>query len=204
MKVRELLLHNRLFRHGWQRYELWRWRWASRPASPPHLFKQSVVRDYARRFALRIFVETGTYHGEMLATQKEFFNQLFSIELDRQLYRRARKRFALDEHVFVVPGDSAFVLPFVLNKVSGPALFWLDAHAMIDGVQGELLTPIREELRAILEHGPLSDDVILIDDARLFGSAQDYPSVREVEEIVHHYYPRWYVGVEDDIIRIHQ
>lgn len=34
-------------------------------ASPPHSLKATMVREYAKRFSLSTFVETGTCYGEV-------------------------------------------------------------------------------------------------------------------------------------------
>ena len=47
----------------------------------------------------------------------------------------------------------------------------------------------------------MRDHVVLIDDARLFGSG-DYPTVDELAADVQGARPEWSVAVEDDIIRI--
>jgi len=33
---------------------------------PPHVFKQKVVKSYAKKFSIEIFLETGTFLGDMV------------------------------------------------------------------------------------------------------------------------------------------
>ena len=47
-------------------YYYWRLR-GSPMRHVPHLVKQRTLRDYARRYALRVMVETGTNLGQMIA-----------------------------------------------------------------------------------------------------------------------------------------
>ncbi len=42
------------------------WERQGRPVPPPHVVKQRVLRGYAERYHLNIFVETGTYRGDMV------------------------------------------------------------------------------------------------------------------------------------------
>src|SRR4051812_14464815 len=71
--------------HGWEA--------AGRPMPPPHVVKQRMLRDCAQKHGLKIFVETGTYYGDMLAALKGDFRVLYSVELSPRLYRQAKRRF---------------------------------------------------------------------------------------------------------------
>lgn len=182
--------------------ELAAWYRDGRPAPPPPAAKQRIVADHAKRFRCQCLVETGTYRGDMVEAQKRRFRQIFTIELDARLYERAVARFRADRHVVVLQGDSGRLLPAVISRLEGPTLFWLDGHYS-GGLtaRGESDTPVVQELAAILAD-PSSTHVVLIDDARCFGSG-DYPSVDEIRRRVQLARPGWSVQVEDDIIRIH-
>ena len=179
------------------------WRLTSRGNTPPPLFKQRLVKSYARRFGLDVLVETGTFHGDMLDACRGEFRKLYSIEVNKQLYLSARERFARCPQITLVPGDSALVLPVVLKAVDGPALFWLDAHAM-QGMSNRSLpvTPIVDELNQVLDSG-IGKYVVLIDDARLFTGGAAYPSLAEVESLVRSRSPGCVFAVKDDVVRIH-
>ena len=47
------------------------WRISGRPVPPPHIFKVRVLKDYAKNYSLRTFVETGTYKGAMIEALKD-------------------------------------------------------------------------------------------------------------------------------------
>ena len=185
-----------------QRLELVLWRARRRPASPPPLFKQRIAGAYAERFSCEIFVETGTFLGDMVFAVRDRFATLYSIELDPWLFQRARARFQEDRHVHIVPGDSYETLSLILPKIDRPALFWLDAHQMVGGVRGVQTTPVAKELEDILQSA-LPEYVLLIDDARLF-TGGDYPALEEVEERIRERHPCWVFEVEHDIIRSHR
>ena len=175
----------------------------SRGNTPPPLHKQRLVKSYARRFDLDVLVETGTFHGDMLAACRNDFRKLYSIEVNEYLYLRARKRFTGCPQITLVPGDSAAVLPIVLKAVDGPALFWLDAHAMRGMPDPDRpITPIIDELNQVLDSA-VDKYVILIDDVRLFTGVSAYPSLREVEDLVRGRFPDWIFEVKDDVVRIH-
>jgi len=75
-----------------------------------------------------VFVETGTYLGEMINAQEGNFDRLLTVELDPELYRKAVRRFRRLAQVSVFQGDSSVELPKMVAAVNEPAIFWLDAH----------------------------------------------------------------------------
>jgi hypothetical protein len=160
---------------------------------------------YAARFSISTMVETGTYLGFMVSAVKRFFWQIYSIELDEDLYRRAKSKFVRFRHVHFLQGDSAQVLTGVLDRIHEPCLFWLDAHYS-GGItaKGDLETPVVQELRQILSHSLVAQHVILIDDARNFVGANDYPTLQQVKNLVRTMCPYLVMTVNDDIIRIHR
>lgn len=167
----------------------------------PHVIKQNNIRKYRDAYRFQVFVETGTYLGDMVEAQKGRFRQIISIELGKDLHQKALRRFESDPQVTLLQGDSGVLLKEVIKNLDEPALFWLDGH-FSSGItaKSDKNTPVVEELKAILSssinHG------ILIDDARLFSGHDDYPSIDELCFLVKEYAPRRKVEVADDIIRI--
>lgn len=178
------------------------WREAGKPAPAPPAVKRRIVREVARRYHLRILVETGTYLGDTVAAVKGAFDEIYSIELGLDLFQHARKRFAEDRHVVLLQGDSGDKLAEVLPKLRRPCLFWLDAHYSRGATaRGSLQTPIEKELALIAAHPLRRKHVILVDDARHFTGDGDYPKLAALQA--------WaakagldHFAVEDDIIRI--
>jgi hypothetical protein len=166
---------------------------------PPRTVKAAAVRRHATA-ARSVFVESGTFFGDMVAAVRPDFARLFSIELSGRLARRAQRRFAADAAVTILSGDSGALLGPLLLSVNAPAVLWLDGH--YSGwltARGETDTPVRREIEAALDSGT-SDDVILIDDARLFGAHPAYPSIDEVLALVRSHRPSWRLRVEDDVV----
>ncbi len=176
------------------------WLSQGKPIPPPHAIKQRTLWMLARRFRTRIFVETGTYRGNMLEALKYRFDQLYSIELSQPLHEAARQRFQGDRQIRLLQGDSGEVLPTVIAELQEPALFWLDGHYS-EGVtaKGSKETPIQEELEHIFG-SKVSGHVVVIDDARCFGSEPDYPTLEQVRDLAaKHSYD---YSVEADSIRL--
>ncbi len=180
-----------------------KWQQSDKLISTLHTMKQMTVKAYADKYGADVFVETGTYLGEMLDAVKYSFKKLYSIELSPDLYERTAKKFARHKHITVLEGDSPMVLPEILNQIYEPCLFWLDAHYS-EGitVRGDKETPILGELERIFSH-PIEGHIILIDDARFFTGQNDYPALEELKELVLRRYPTFVFDVKDDIIRIH-
>ena len=175
-------------------FVMWKLKGSPRP-KVPHLIKQRAVREYAERFHLPVLIETGTQYGQMVNAMKNRFREIYSIELDDTNYAMAVKNFARQKHIHLLHGDSAVELPKLLKSISEPCIFWLDGHSDE--------TPIMDELRAVFSHGPYKH-VILIDDARCFGTSKLYPTLEAVKEMTAQYWPGATVEARDNVIRIHQ
>jgi hypothetical protein len=190
----------RKWKHRW---DVVLWKRRGKRAPVPHLVKQAIVREHAKQFELRTLVETGTYLGDMVWATIDIFDEIYSIELDEFLFRRAQAQFSNFDHVRILQGESVGALPEVLTRITRPCLFWLDAHYS-GGVtaRGTTETPIMEELECILG-APSMNHVMLIDDARCFVGANGYPTMEQVKELVARKRPGWLFESADDIIRVH-
>jgi hypothetical protein len=189
--VKKILAHTPLYdpaRKWWialqEKNKIAEWEKAGRPAPPPHAIKRQMILQTAEQHGLKVFVETGTYYGDMIDAVKNSFDEVYSIELSQELFAKAKKRFRNDSHVQLLQGDSGTQLGGLLSKLNHPALFWLDSHYSW-GVtaRGEKDTPIFEELTHIFS-GKKAGHVIVIDDARWFGTIPAYPPMKELEEFV--------------------
>lgn len=188
----------------WHEINRRKWELAGRPIPTPHAVKQMTIKEYADQYGTDIFVETGTYLGEMLDAVKYSFKKIYSIELSAELSKRAEKKFSRHKHIEIFEGDSSAVLSEILNYINEPCLFWLDAHYS-EGItaRGEKETPILDELKRIFNHS-INNHIILIDDARCFKGQGDYPALEELKELIINRYPDFVFTVKDDIIRAHR
>lgn len=185
--------------------KLHKWECNKLTPSMPHLGKQNIVLEYTKRFPSKVFIETGTYKGDMVYAVLPHFEKIYSIELDKTLSEKAQKRFAGYRSVSVVQGSSKDVLPEILRDVKQSCLFWLDAHYSGGRTaKGDTETPIMQELECILSHSYAADHVILIDDARCFVGGNDYPLIKEVECYILSKFPNWVFYIKDDIIQAHK
>lgn len=160
------------------------WLANGKPNPPPHQVKQENINEHAAKYGLKILVETGTYHGDMIDLLRNDFDQLYSIELSKQYFEAAKQRFKNNKHITIMQGDSGEKLGELVPQLTRSALFWLDGHYSAGNTaKGIEDTPILRELSHIFS-SPVTGHVILIDDARLFGSDPGYPSLETVKNHV--------------------
>lgn len=173
------------------------WKRRGSPLPPPPVVKQQMLLGLARRYSLRLFVETGTSFGDMVRAMIPHFDRIWTIELGDQLYAEAQEKFRDERKVQLIHGDSGRELGRLLPQLDAPALFWLDATS----ARGEKDTPILEELDHILGAAD-TRHVVVIDDARLFGTDPAYPTLDTVAAFVKSRSPQRRMLIDCDGIQI--
>ena len=160
--------------------------------------KIELIRSYAKHPTL---VETGSAHGPTVAGLLRDFDRIFTVDIAADNYETCILRFWNEPHVTVLHGDSAVWIVHILHNHPEPAVFWLDAHYDYDGRadrRGSKDTPIEDELFAVLSRG--RDDVVLVDDARLFGDKPGYPTVDHIASVAGFHGFRFELA--DDVMRL--
>lgn len=169
-------------------------------ALPPPSVKLAILERNIPSPRPRVFVETGTYHGETVAAMKPLYASVISIEIDDTLYRKACERFARDANVKIVHGDCIQQLPGILAALREPAVFWLDGHYSGAGTgKGVVADPILTSLDQIAAH-PVKEHVIFIDDARTFDGRDGRPDLSEVLSRLKKINSRYILRVQGDIV----
>lgn len=148
-------------------------------------------------------IETGTYLGQTVDDLENAFANLYSIELEKTLFQKAKRIFSKSKNIKIIRGDSAQMLPILLRRINKPCLFWLDAHYS-GGItaKGTKETSIMQELAAISKN-KIKRHIILIDDAREFTGKGDYPTIKKLETFVNKNFPNYRIKVKSDIIRVY-
>lgn len=175
---------------------------------PPSFIKEDTIKKYAKRFKPRVFVETGTYYGEMINAVKYLFSRVISVELDRELYEKSKERFKDYPNIEIFNGDSSDILLKILPQIKETILFWLDAHfCSLNTAGGGMSCPLIDELDVI--HSYKGDKYIFIDDARLFLSPppkphpiDEYPIIWDVLKKLQSESSNYVVIFEDVIISV--
>lgn len=179
--------------------QLEQWQRSSRDGPPPHAVKQAHVLAIAREYGLNTFVETGTLFGDMIEAIRPHFGKIYSIELSAYYHKIASARFVGDCKITIIRGNSGEKIKDVLAELDDPALFWLDAHySGGTTARGATDTPIMQELEAILDH-PVPH-VILVDDARCFGTDPAYPTMEHLSDFLDAHSGNWRMAKRDGIL----
>lgn len=157
-------------------------------ASLPLEILQKYKKDFAK------FFETGTSEGD--STQAAIdagFGEIFTVEFDKETYKRAFARFEGKPNVHVYNSESVGALTAVLPFVEAPILFFLDAHADC----GAECSPMLKELNAIKGHKyPVS---IMIDDMRLIGHGKwDQFTLNQVIDSLYQINPSFEIVFEEN------
>jgi glycosyltransferase involved in cell wall biosynthesis len=169
------------------------------PIPDDHIANPRRKRDMLARLAddhvIVDVVETGSGVGDLTEWLRHAFRNVYTVELDPRSYETVRDRFAAVRNVHPWRGHSADYLSNLVTTY--PVLFFLDAHysgpGTARGDDGD--TPVLVELKAIYRDG--QDHVVVIDDARLFGTDPAYPTPIEVGQAVS---PRRVTFADDMII----
>lgn len=127
----------------------------------------------------RVFIETGTFLGESVEFALDLpFRAWHSVELSEELHEAAQARFSNVPDLALHRGDSAVVIPEILEDLREPAVFWLDAHyCFLDTARGPKDCPLVEEVEAIARHEQDTglEHVVLVDDYHILGTSSSSP-----------------------------
>ncbi len=146
---------------------------AGRSGLPPPWAKRAHLLTLLRERGHSVFVESGTYLGDTVAYMAKHAEQVVSVELHDELWRRAVERFAEVPNVDIQHGDGLDLVPSIVAQLAAPPLIWLDGHYSGEGTAlGRENEPAAAILGSLGGVSPAGTTVV-IDDLRLFGTG-DY------------------------------
>jgi len=117
----------------------------------------------------KTFVETGTLYGDTMNNMAGLFDKLYSIEIDKVLYDKAKQKFSDHSKMEFIHGDSSIELKELIGNLKSNTVFFLDGHYSAGVTSyGIKHVPLYEELSSI-EKLFSHNAIIIIDDVRLFG-----------------------------------
>ncbi len=175
--------------------------------------ESTLKLDTLKKFAgNKIYIESGTGDGESVEIALlAGFERVITIEAAPRMFKLACKRFAFEEKILCVLGDSGTVLPDLLRSIDEPVTFFLDAHwsvgepALPEGVSK---CPVLEDLIAIRNHS-IKTHTIMVDDMRYFRylKVEAWGEIRigAILEILMQINPKYHIAfepgfVENDIL----
>jgi len=164
-----------------------------------HGDKVELIGRYLADSGLTTMVETGLYGGGGSGMNFPQLDEYLIIDKDPENCRVARENFP-PPRTHVLCGDSGALLEYAVAHLTGPALFWLDAHLVVDIDETDALDewpcPLMRELAALNGWLYAPESTVLIDDVRLLGS-YGWPARPDVLAQL----DAWVVEDRDDVIR---
>jgi len=154
-----------------------KWRRSNYESPSPQYVKIRILKSNSLQNAT--WIETGTYLGDTTSKLSKIAKQVISIEPQLELSLFAASRLKRRTNVEIINATSESCIAKVLDRVNGPACFWLDGHYSGDVTfQGSEISPIATELAAISNYLKSHKVVVFVDDFRLFvnSAATGYPS----------------------------
>ncbi len=153
-------------------------------------------------FVKRYFVETGSFVGDGIEEAlRAGFAEIRSVTLEEAQYIYCQERFKDHPNVHLYHGDSGRVLEEMIRSIDEPVTFWLDAHNDGDVLPQGTNTPILRELDAIRRH-PIKTHTILIDDVRLFNTAQfDWITLATIIRKIYEINPQYRITYLDGFVK---
>lgn len=144
--------------------------------------RDSEVQKLISGTEIKTFVETGTRYGWTLSNIAHLFDSCHSIEINEYWHNTTKNglhgpqfpNLSERDNITFHLGDSAIVLPELLDQLQEPLLIFLDAHYMSAGptpVRGVVDVPLYEELDAIVNH-PFPD-IVVVDDIHVCGASSE-------------------------------
>lgn len=173
--------------------------WASEVCKPHSKTKFEVIKKIKKECEAKTLVETGTYLGVTARRSSNLFENVFTIELSKELANRARKKFRNIDNIEVVQGDAVEKISGVLEKNRCQrALVFLDAHySGGETTYGDVPEPALKELGNIEQYdGKVR--AIIIDDFLDFGTNEGFPEKSELIKRVEDLFPKekgWEIGI---------
>ena len=160
-----------------------------------------VLKKYASN---KIYIESGTGDGEsVVLALNAGFERIITIEAAPRMFEIACNRFADEEKILCVLGDSGAVLPEIIRSIDEPITFFLDAHWSIgepELPEGVSKCPLLNDLIAIRNHS-IKTHTILIDDMRYFQKAgiEKWGNIRigDILEVIMQINPEFLISFED-------
>ncbi|MBT4735521.1 MAG: hypothetical protein HOO10_11055 [Candidatus Marinimicrobia bacterium] len=166
----------------------------------PYQIKQFLISHYQLVNSINTLIETGTYKGNTIHAFVYQFKNIYSFELDYDLWRFCKARFRKHSNVHLIRGDSSIELPKLLENINDRVIFWLDGHYSGPGTaRGNINTPVIKELHSIKNHF-IKNHIILIDDAQYFIGLNDYPTIKKIKNMLHEINPQYTIKIKYDII----
>lgn len=165
---------------------------------------KELVSEIKKNYQVNNFIETGTYLGGTSHWASGLFKEVHTIEISEEIYKETSAKFKDVKNMHCYLGDSRDMMPGIIDKLEGPALFWLDGHWCGRNTGGKHNPcPIMDELAQAVR---LPGSIILIDDLRYFlgpnpfDFGEAYPTFQEILVFLQKHLDNYYYTIHDDTV----
>jgi len=134
---------------------------------------------------IKLCIETGTYKGWGTKRWAEFFDEVITIELSKDLFEYCKKTYNF-ENVKFLQGSSNKILSKIVDEINCSYFLFLDAHGSggdttFDDDIGRFGSPVIKEIQAVKKNPP---KIIAVDDLSDFSDIKSYPSPEQIKKEV--------------------
>lgn len=157
-----------------------------------------------KEFQYNNFIETGTYLGSTAIWAADYFEKIYTIEIDHEISQRAFYNARSKSNISFIVGDSSIELKNISIALEGSNIYWLDGHWCQEVPKVNCECPLINELNSIF---PRISDIVLIDDARFFmgivpppHNPSNWPRIDEILLLLNKKYPSHHIVIDVDII----
>jgi FkbM family methyltransferase len=165
---------------------------------------RELILAIQKEFQYKHFIETGTYLGNTAIWASDYFEKIYTIEIDHEISQKAFYNARHKNNISFIVGDSSKELSAISSSLPGSNIYWLDGHWCQEVPKISFECPLLNELNSIVAR---PDDLILIDDARFFmgivpypHDANNWPRIDEVLLMIRSKYPDHRIVIDLDII----
>ena len=88
-------------------------------------------------YAISTFIETGTFQGDTALWASDHFDDVYTIEFSKKIYKDTIAKFQNRSNINFLFGDSRSRISEIIPNLHKPALFWLDSHWCGGSTYGE-------------------------------------------------------------------
>lgn len=145
------------------------------------------LTEFVEKYECKTYFETGTGEAVCLSHALKYdFDKFYTVDLDEELYEKAKNRFVGYPLTFINNYSSKALDEYVPQlDPNTPVFFFLDAHfpgadfhkiSYEESIRTykEEAFPLLNEIKIIKKHRDISNDVFLIDDWKLYDTSYEY------------------------------
>lgn len=165
---------------------------------------KDLVIKLSKKHKIVNFIETGTYKGGTCFWAANYFEKVYTIEIDEGISKETASKPDCPQNIEFLIGNSKNILPDLIPNITGSCFFWLDGHWCSGAGGKDEECPLLFELEAIK---PIVNPLIFIDDARCFlgplpspHDSSHWPRIDEIFLKLNELFPGNRNTIHDDVI----